>query len=379
MVIQYKPALVNQLTDECCNVIEDALVALGVEFHKSRKRLFGPCPVHDGDNPAAWNLYPDGDEVRGIWTCRTHHCEKKYKKNFAGFVHGVLCKQANKELPWTVAVDWMLRFLGYKSVKEVQVPDEETLAKRAQANAMRRWNIAPKVVKTTWDRQRIRGTLQIPANYFLERGYQPDILDKYDVGFYQAQQRVLVPVYDPSYKFAVGFAGRSVYEKCNNCGFWHNPQAACPATIEEQVNAAKWKNSRGFEAANFLYNYWFARKFILETSTIILVEGPGDVWRLEEAGIHNSVALFGVDLTEEQLTLIESSWAMNIIVMLDNDEAGKKAAAEIKQKLSRTHRLYFPTFDTKDVGELQTDLITADIQPIFHQIKSFNESIGVKI
>jgi len=369
---------VNQLTDECCDIIEEALVELGVPFHKSRKRLFGPCPIHGGDNPAAWNLYPDGDEVRGVWICRTHHCEKKWKKNFAGFVHGVLCTQARQTLPWTKAVDWMLKFLGYHSMGEVKVPDAATLAKRAQSNALRRWNITPKTVKTEWTRDRIRKTLSIPAQYFLQRGFNKDILEKYDVGFYQAQERALVPVYDPGYKWAVGFTGRSIYEKCDKCGFWHKPSASCPTTIEDQINCAKWKNSRGFEAANYLYNYWFARPFILETSTIILVEGPGDVWKLEEAGIHNAVALFGVDITEEQLTLLESSWAMNVVILLDNDKAGKDAAQEIKKKLCRTHRLYFPTFDAKDVGELQTDTITSDIEPIINQIQTFSKQVGVK-
>lgn len=374
----YSPALVNQLTDECCDVIEAALVELGVDFHKSRKRLFGPCPIHGGDNPAAWNLYPEGDEVRGIWTCRTHHCEKKWKKNFAGFVHGVLSTQSTTPVSWTKAVDWMIKFLGYKSAEEVKTPDEATLAKRAQTNALRRWNITPKTTQTSWTRERVRDTLTIPAQYFLQRGYNQQILDQYDVGFYQAQNRVLVPVYDPNYKWAVGFTGRSIYEKCSKCGFWHSPTGACPSSIEDQINCAKWKNSRGFEAANYLYNYWFARKYILDTSTIILVEGPGDVWRLEEAGIHNSVGLFGADITEEQLTLLESSWAMNVVVMLDNDKAGKEAAQTIKQKLSRTHRLFFPTFDAKDVGELQTDTITSDIEPIIQQILKFNQTVGVK-
>lgn len=375
---KYTPAVVNQLTDECCAVIDECLVELGVNFRKSYKRHYGCCPVHDGNNPAAWNLYPEGEEVRGIWICRTHHCEKKWKKNFAGFIHGVLSRQAGKDLPWTAAIEWMMKFLGYATVKEIVVPDAATLAKRAQTNAARRWNIAPKVIKTEWTRERIRRTMKVPAPYYLHRGYTANILDKYDVGFYSKENRVLVPVYDPSYKWAVGFTGRSIFDKCDKCGYWHDPKGLCPHTIEEQVNSAKWKNSRGFEAANHLYNYWFARESILATSTIILVEGPGDVWKLEEAGIHNAVALFGVDITEEQLALLEASWAMNVIVLLDNDKAGETAAKEIKKKLGRTHRLYFPTFDGKDVGELQTDNITQEIAPTIEQIKLFNHTIGVK-
>ena len=370
--------LINQLTDECCENIEECLVALGVNFTKSYKRLFGQCPIHNGDNPAAWNLYPQGDEVRGTWICRTHHCEKKWKKNFTGFVHGVLSNQAGKELKWTAAVDWMLKFLKYKSVEDVKTPDANTLAQRAQTNATRRWNITPKTTPTAWTKESIRKLIEVPADYFIQRGYQPTTLDKYDVGFYPKQNRVLVPVYDPSYKYIVGFAGRTIFDKCDKCGYWHALTTACPTTIEDQMNASKWKNSKGFESAQHLYNYWFARQAILDSSTIILVEGPGDVWRLEEAGIHNSVALFGVDLSEEALTLLESSWAMNVVIMLDNDIAGRLAAQTLKNKLHRTHRLYFPTFDAKDAGELNTDQITFEVQPIIDKIKEFQFTVGVK-
>ena len=373
----YKPALINQLTDECCNVIDEALVELGVDFNKSYKRLYGRCPIHDGDNPAAWNLYPEGEEVRGVWICRTHHCEKKWKKNFAGFVHAVLSKREGKELNWTCAVEWMLKFLGYKSVNDVAVPDEASLAKRAQSNACRRWNIAPKVTPTAWTRERVRTKLEIPSTYFISRGFQADILDKYDVGLYQPEGRVLVPVYDPSYKFAVGFTGRSIYERCDKCKFWHNPNGSCPTTIAEQANASKWKNSKGFETANHLYNYWFSRQSIMDTSTLVLVEGPGDCWKLEQAGIHNSVALFGINLTEQQISLIESSWCINIIVLLDNDPSGHEGAKQIKQQLCRTHRLYFPTFIGKDIGELNTDSITSDIQPILNDIQCCQNMIGI--
>lgn len=373
----YSIHLVNQLTDECCDNIQECLIALGVDFYKSNRRIYGKCPVHEGDNPAAWNLYPEGDEVRGVWICRTHQCEKKFKKNFAGFVHGILTKQAGKPVHWTEAVKWMMNFLGYKSVSEVHLPDKQVLTKRSQCNALNRWNIKPKVTETKWDREKIRKKLKIPAQYFISRGFSPDILDRYDVGFYNSENRVLAPVYDPHHKFAVGFVGRSIYDKCARCHFWHDPKGECPTTVEQQVNCSKWKNSRGFEAANYLYNYWFAYKHIVETSTIILVEGPGDVWKLEEAGIHNAVALFGVNITDEQMTLIEASWCINVIVLLDNDDAGKRASEEIKKIFCRTHRLYFPAYDGKDIGELQTDMITSDVEPFLTRISQFNKEIGV--
>ncbi|NDC71851.1 MAG: hypothetical protein EBZ62_00150, partial [Sphingobacteriia bacterium] len=41
----------------------------------------------------------------------------------------------------------------------------------------------------------------------------------------------------------------------------------------------------------------------LKSHTAIIVESPGNVWRLEENGIHNSVALFGSSLSDRQTDL----------------------------------------------------------------------------
>lgn len=376
---KYSQAVVNQITDECCEVIEDMLTELHVDYTRSNRRLFGPCPIHGGDNPAAWNLYPEGDEVRGIWFCRTRNCHKKWKKTLVGFVHGILCQQTRQDLRWTAAVDWMMKFLGYKNLCEVKTPDAATLERQRYNNMTRRFNIMPNAKNNrVWTPEKYRKAMEIPSPYYVNRGYQTATLKRYDVGFASRTNRSVVPIYNDEHKIIVGMTARSHWDQCSKCHYYHPPTQDCPTRIVDQINACKWKNSPGFEAAHYLYNLWFARKAIMDSGTIILVEGPGDVWRLEEAGIKNSVAIFGTDLTEEQLTLIESSWAMNVVVLTDNDEAGRDAAKNIKEKLQRTHRLYFPALAADDVGALQTDQVTDDIAPVLQQIQTFHEKVGVK-
>lgn len=375
---KYSQALVNQITDECCEVIEDMMLELHVPFTRSNRRLFGACPVHGGDNPAAWNLYPEGDNVRGIWFCRSRNCHKKWKKTLVGFVHAILSNRSSEPISWTIAVDWMAKFLGYKKLSDVVLPDRATLERQQFSNATRRLNLKP---RTNLDKalspDKYRKAVEIPSQYYVERNYNVETLTRYDIGYAKRTNRSVVPIYDSEHKYIVGMTARSHWDKCSECGYYHNPQYSCPKLISEQINACKWKNSPGFEAAHHLYNLWFARQHIMDSSTIILVEGPGDVWRLEEAGIKNSVAIFGTDLCEEQLSLIESSWAMNVIVLTDSDEAGRLAATNIKEKLSRTHRLYFPTITTNDVGALQTDQVTDDIAPILDSILQFQKQVGV--
>ena len=48
---------------------------------------------------------------------------------------------------------------------------------------------------------------------------------------------------------------------------------------------------------------------------------------------------------------------------MDNDDAGKKAAEKIKQQCQKAYRLYFPSFESNDVAELNVDKITSDIKP----------------
>jgi 5S rRNA maturation endonuclease (ribonuclease M5) len=371
-------AIVNQITDECCEVIGEMLTELGIPYSRSQRRLFGPCPIHGGDNPGAWNLYPEGDNVRGIWFCRTHNCHEEWKKTLVGFVHAILCRDnPADDLTWIDAVKWMARFLGYDDFKDVKTPDAATLERQRFNNMTRRLNLAPRRPVKLLTSERYQKAVKIPAPYYIDRGYDAKTLERYEVGYAKKTHRVVVPIYNEDHESIVGMTARSMWDQCEKCSYYHNPLRDCPVDIGAQINACKWKNSPGFEAAHYLYNLWFARPYIINSKTIILVEGPGDVWRLEEAGIKNSVAMFGTDLTEEQLTLIESSWAMNVVVLTDNDEAGKKAAENVKKKLQRTHRLFFPGIKADDVGALQTDQVTDDIAPILEQIDTFNKQVGV--
>ena len=101
----------------------------------------------------------------------------------------------------------------------------------------------------------------------------------------------------------------------------------------------------------------------------MLVEGQGDVWRLYEAGILNCVGLFGCSITDTQLVKLESSGAMSLVVLMDNDEAGKKAREQITSKCERLFNIYFPEMEehNKDVGEMNVEDISRFIQPFIER------------
>jgi 5S rRNA maturation endonuclease (ribonuclease M5) len=74
-------------------------------------------------------------------------------------------------------------------------------------------------------------------------------------------------------------------------------------------------------------------------------------------------------MSDKQKLLIDSSGAMNIILLMDNDDAGQKACKQITEKCKKIYRIYSPTFDGPDVGELSVDEIKNSIIPQISSIK----------
>jgi 5S rRNA maturation endonuclease (ribonuclease M5) len=179
--------------------------------------------------------------------------------------------------------------------------------------------------------------------------------------------RVVVPIYDNDYKYMVGCSGRSIFEKCSECSCYHEPTKPCPDK-DNRWFFPKWKHSTDLKSQNYLYNFWFAKDHIYETGIAIIVESPGNVWRLEENGIHNSVAIFGSSLSDRQKILLDSSGAMTLILLTDSDEAGQKAADQIKKKCQNTYRIFIPKISKNDVGDMTPKEINDEIKEYIQRI-----------
>ncbi|GAG82713.1 unnamed protein product, partial [marine sediment metagenome] len=73
-------------------------------------------------------------------------------------------------------------------------------------------------------------------------------------------------------------------------------------------------------------------------------------------------------ISQGQFNLLNQSGALSIIVLLDNDEAGMIGAKKIQQQCGRLYRLYYPTIDTNDVGDMGVDEVTKDIKSYIDKI-----------
>jgi 5S rRNA maturation endonuclease (ribonuclease M5) len=384
--MKQKSPLYNQhrlkiVCDQTCDNIENLLEALDIsEYKMSNKMITMSCPIHGGDNQSAINIYHTGDNYRGNWKCRTHNCDEIFKSSIIGFVRGVLSKNqynwqndGDSTVSFQEAVDFCLKLLN-KSIKDIKISrsdNEKTTFARIVENVKQPKVETSPLSKVT--KSQVRQSLHIPAEYYLLRGYSNNILEKYDVGLSdnpkkEMYNRIVVPIYSIDGKYIIGCTGRSIFDSCTHCKNYHSPADVCPSK-EDSWKYCKWKHNFGFKSQEHLYNFWFAKDHIQKTKSIILVESPGNVWRLEEAGIHNSVAIFGSSLSDKQKLLIDSSGAMNIILLMDNDEAGQKAIKQITEKCKKIYRIYSPKFDGPDVGELSINEIQQGIIPQIMSIK----------
>jgi hypothetical protein len=336
-----------------CN-IEDLLVKLEVPLQRNSRFYYGCCPIHGGDNPQAINLYLEGDYVPGFWRCNTRNCEAVFKKNVLGFVRGCLSAQKGwgadspkeKVVAWDKTVDFAAAFLGVR-LAELKVDEESEALANFTKTVGRIFKASPingKLLK----RADVVRHLQIPSPYFIHRGLSREVLCKFDVGDYAyaakpLSNRAVVPIYDEDGRYVVGFTGRWIGD--------HETDGVC-----------KWLN-HGFAKEAVLYGWWSAKRAIEETRSVILVEGPGEVWKLCELGIENGVALLGKSLSDCQQIMLERSGAMNVTICLNNDLPGLQGGKKILSQLQRSFR-------TKTIVPIGNDLqSTEDDNWIYSNLK----------
>ena len=100
-----------------------------------------------------------------------------------------------------------------------------------------------------------------------------------------------------------------------------------------------------------------------EGGTIIVVESSFDAIRLWQAGYPNAVATLGGSISDTNLNHL-NKYASTIILMIDNDGAGRALGNTIANKLksknvlwaSYSHDIVYP-HQAKDVGDLTDEEI----------------------
>ena len=146
---------------------------------------------------------------------------------------------------------------------------------------------------------------------------QANVIGKSQRGTYydRFRKRVMFPIINIRGK-VIGFSGRAMPGEDKMGGKYVN-------TSDTPV----YKKSENLFGMNFAKNNCDER--------VILVEGNMDVISLHQAGFENAVAALGTAFTDEQAKLL-SRYTKEIVLIMDSDEAGQKAARRAGNILQST-------------------------------------------
>ena len=320
------------------NEAELVFEKLGMKCEKFSNNIYSTCPVHESsDNPRAFSFSSD----KGIWKCWTRDCQSEYKNDIFGLIIGALSLQEGRRLEFKDALRWISSEFNIQNYKEFNSPaalEDEDDFSSIISHINRKISI-PKEVSISESYK-----VSCPSEYFFGRGFKKSTLKYFGVGDCEEKgimnERSVIPIHNDDGSCVVGFIGR---------------------TIKEYRQPKFLFYPSGFNKRCYFYNYHRSIKKAKETSCLYLLEGQGDVWKMYEAGVKNAVGIFGKTISNEQIEKLKKMPITHLIVLTDNDQAGREARIKIQRDLSRMYRLTFPYLKDKDVGDMSADKIRKEI------------------
>lgn len=287
-------------------------------------RLAGCCLIpHDNgrtpnDNPQAFSW----DFTRQMWQCFTNHCHQEKGSDVFALI------QCIKKCGFKDAVQWVLNLIE-KDIDEVEELDTEAARQLEQVIRKR-----SQLVKHRKMENDMMCHLK-PSVYFKDRGFTDETIKEFScggewhkVGTY-GEHRVIVPVYDPVDGHLIAFTCRLLDD--SQIEAWRPKWCHALNFAEMRKKSADRTDEERFHASSVLYNLHRASSNMGESNTIIIVEGPGDVMRMWEAGLKNAVAVLGTGFSKHHRTLLHKVGCSRVICVLDGDTPGQKASSTMEK------------------------------------------------
>jgi len=303
---------------------------LGIKYELFGDNIYCPCPIHESsDNPKALSFALD----RGIWKCWTRDCQHHYQNDVFGLIMGTLSSQSGEEKTFSDVLKWCSNVLNikgeYNKVKQQSIVEDDPFVSAVNL-------LTQKEKQAKHNSITIEFNYSCPSEYFYSRGFKKSTLKYFNVGDCLDKgtmyERSIIPIHNDDGSEIVGIIGRSIKE-------YRQPKFLF--------------YPKGFDKRYFLYNYHRALEYIEKTNTLFIVEGQGDVWKLYESGIKNAVSIFGKTITKEQECKINRLPITHLIVLTDNDQAGRESKIQIKRQFGRMYKLTFPKLTNKDIGDMK--------------------------
>lgn len=287
-------------------------------------RLVGCCPIphNNGSTPNDNRQAFSWDFDRQMWQCFSNHCHQIHGADVFALI------QCAKDCGFVQALQWILDAIE-KDLGDIKELDGDEAQKLEQVIRKR-----SELVKHKRMEEALMTHLQ-PSTYFADRGFSQEVIAEFKCGGewhkYQTygEDRVVVPIYDPLDGYLVAFTCRILDDKkidkwrpkwCHTLNFAELRKRSQDRTDEEK-----------FYASSVLYNLYRASKHMGMSQTIFVVEGPGDVMKLWDAGIENVVAVLGTGFSKHHRTLLHKVGCQRVVCIFDNDLAGQKASNAVEK------------------------------------------------
>ncbi len=295
-----------------------------VSLKKRGKSYLGLCPFHNERTPS-FNVTPS----KNLFKC--FGCGK------AG--DSITFLREHENFNYVEALRWLAHRYNIK-IEETEENAEERERKQTEEGLYVITGFAQQYYsKQLFDTDEGKS---IGLQYFHERGYRDNLIEKFQLGFAQDRaddffNEAKVNGYNEDLLREVGlikdqrgktvdfFRGRVIFTIHNLSG---KVVAFAGRYLKKQEGAPKYINSPQttiYDKSRTLYGLFQARNAIRNHDECFLVEGYTDVISMHQAGIENVVASSGTSLTQEQARLMKR-FTPNITILYDGDFAGVKAA-----------------------------------------------------
>lgn len=310
-------------------------------FKRSGDSLNGPCPIHKGSSSTQFRV----STSKNIW-----HCFSQCKQG--GNTLDFIAKMENVSIHAAAlrAIEWF--HLGLETVSSNADKTEEKLD-TSQNGESEPPKPAPRKPEAAVDKSAPNTPLKFRLDklgrehpYLIqERGLTLETIIDFGIGYCAKGMmggRIAIPIHN-SEGNVVAYAGR----------FPGNPEGDTP----------KYKLPPGFRKSLELFNIDNAIKEPAD-KPLLIVEGFFDAIKIHQHGYHKVVALMGNTMSAAQEELIKKHTVFNsqIIVMLDENEAGRAGREDIACRLSKHCFVRVHEFDQEDMEpEHLSDDALADI------------------
>ena len=161
--------------------------------------------------------------------------------------------------------------------------------------------------------------------YFEGRRITKESVIKFDLGYSEKQDSVVIPMQSPD-GMSIGFVARTVEGK-------------------------EFKNTPGLPKSKILFNLHRVKA----SKIVYVVESSFDAIRLDQVGFP-AVATLGANVSSSQIELLKRYFT-GVVLVADNDEAGAIMSERLTEKMGNLVTVISPDKKYKDIGDMTDDEI----------------------